>query len=209
MKHAGWIITALAFLASTGWVHAQGSQTGRKLYKWVDEQGLVHYGDSVPPEYATQEQHIINGQGVEIAHLDAQKTPEQLAAEDQKKAAAIEQEHRDQNLLNTYVSLQEIERLRDQRLALLADQMRLTNQFIDMANGRLKKIESVLGKFKPYSDDPNAPPMPDQVADDLVHIGTELHTQEQNLHEKQTEEATMRAQFEADLARFKQLKGIH
>lgn len=209
MRHAAWIITALALVASTGWVHAQGASSGRKLYKWVDAQGLVHYGDSIPPEYASQEQDIINAQGVEISHIDAQKTAEQLAAEDRKRAEAEEQLHRDQNLLNTYVSLQEIERLRDQRLALLADQMRLTNQFIDMANGRLKKVESVLGKYKPYSDDPHAPPMPDQVADDLVHVGIELHTQEQNLHQKQSEEATMRAQFAADLARFKELKGIH
>jgi hypothetical protein len=209
MKHAAWIITALALMASAGWVHAQGATSGRKLYKWVDAQGLVHYGDSIPPEYASQEQDIINAQGVEISHIDAQKSAEQLAAEDRKKAEAEEQLHRDQNLLNTYVSLQEIERLRDQRLALLADQMRLTNQFIDMANGRLKKVESVLGRYKPYSDDPHAPPMPDQVADDLVHVGMELHTQQQNLHQKQAEEATMRAQFEADLARFKELKGIH
>lgn len=209
MRHAAWIITALALVASAGWVHAQGAASGRKLYKWVDAQGLVHYGDSVPPEYAAQEQDIFNAQGVEISHVDAQKTAEQLAAEDHKKAAAEEQLHRDQNLLNTYVSLQEIERLRDQRLALLADQMRVTNQFIDMATGRLKKVESVLGKYQPYSDDPHAPPMPDQMADDLVHAGIELHTQQQNLHQKQSEEATMRAQFEADLARFKELKGLH
>jgi len=209
MKHAAWIINALALLASIGWAHAESSANGRKLYKWVDAQGLVHYGDSIPPEYATQAQDIINAQGVEIGHVDAQKTAEQLAAEDRKKAEAEEQRHRDQNLLNTYVSLQEIERLRDQRLSLLSDQKRVTNQFIDIANGRLKKIQSVLVKYKPYSDDPGAQQMPDQVADDLVHIGMELHTQEQNLQEKQTEEATMRAQFEADLARFKQLKGIH
>jgi hypothetical protein len=209
MKHAAWIINALALLASIGWVHAQAPSNTRKLYKWVDQQGLVHYGDSVPPEYAAQEQDIINAEGVAIAHVDAQKTAEQLAAEDKKKADAEAQRHRDQNLLNTYVSVQEIERLRDQRLALLADQMRVTNQFIDMANGRLKKAESALLRFKPYSDDPRAPPVPDQVAEDLVHAGTELRTQELNLHEKQTEESTMRAQFATDLSRFKELKGIH
>ncbi len=46
---------------------------------------MTHYGDRIPPEYAAQEQHIINSQGVEINRLDAQKSAEQLAAEDQKK----------------------------------------------------------------------------------------------------------------------------
>ena len=58
------------------------------LYKWVDEQGVTHYGDHIPPEYAAQEQQVINSQGVEISRLEAQKTPEQLAAEEQKKIEA-------------------------------------------------------------------------------------------------------------------------
>jgi hypothetical protein len=29
--------------------------SSEKLYKWVDENGIVHYGDHVPPEYAKNE----------------------------------------------------------------------------------------------------------------------------------------------------------
>jgi hypothetical protein len=111
--------------------------------------------------------------------------------------------------LNTYVSLQEIERLRDQRLALLADQMKVTTQFLEILAGRLRKIETLGLRYQPYNSDPRAPVMPDQVAEDLVRMGTDIHTQEQNLREKQNEEATMRAQFDSDIARFKELKGIH
>jgi hypothetical protein len=64
-------------------------------------------------------------------------------------------------------------------------------------------------RFKPYSSDRNAPAMPDQIADDLVHVGNDIHTQEQNLRGKRSEEATMSIQFESDIDRFKELKGIH
>ena len=43
----------------------------------------------------------------------------------------------------------------------------------------------------------------------MVHVGNDIHTQEENLREKRSEEATMSKQFESDIARFKELKGIH
>ena len=63
--------------------------------------------------------------------------------------------------------------------------------------------------YKPYSSDPRAPAMPDQFAEDLVRVGNDIRTQEQNLSEKHSEESTMSKQFESDIARFKELKAIH
>ena len=206
MRNRALIVAVTLLLAGAGGARAD---TGRRLYKWVDEQGVTHYGDRIPPEYAAQEQRVYNGQGVEIERRDAQKSAAQLAAEEQQRLATEAMQNRDRNLLNTYGSLPEIEQLRDQRLALLDVQMKVTNQFLERLNQQLHQIETTVTRFRPYSDNPHAPPMPDQVADDLVHVGIELHTQEQNLHQKQSEEATMRAQFAADLARFKELKGIH
>jgi hypothetical protein len=187
---------------------AGAAGNGRTLYKWVDDQGVTHYGDRIPPEYAGQEQHIINSQGIEINHLEAQKSPEQLAADEQKKADAEQRQNRDRNLLSTYVSVQEIERLRDQRLNLVSDQIKVTNQFLDTLNGRMKKLRISSMRFKPYNGDERAPPMPDQVAEDLVRLANDIHTQEQNLREKRGEESTMRKQFESDIDRFKELKHL-
>jgi hypothetical protein len=174
----------------------------------VDDQGVTHYGDRIPPEYAGQEQHIMNSQGIEINRLDAQKTPEQLAADEQKRREVEERLSRDKNLLSTYGSVQEIERLRDQRLDLVSDQIKVTNQFLDTLNGRMKKLRLSSMHFKPYNSDDKAPPMPDQVAEDLVRLATDINTQEQNLRQKRGEEATMRKQFQSDIDRFKELKHI-
>jgi hypothetical protein len=199
--------TLLSLLVAFG-TSAGADGNKRTLYKWVDDQGVTHYGDRIPPEYASQEQHIINSQGVEINRLDAQKSPEQMAQEEQKRQAAEERENRDRNLLSTYVSVQEIERLRDQRLNLLADQIKVTNQFLDTLNGRMKKLRVSSMRFRPYNTDDKAPPMPDQVAEDLVRLENDIHTQEQNLRQKRGEEATMKKQFEGDIDRFKALKHI-
>ena len=198
-----------AFLLTLTAFGAFADNSGRKLYKWVDEQGVTHYGDRIPPEYAAQEQHVINKQGIEVERLEAQKSPEQVAAEEQKKRTADEARARDQNLLITYASVQEIERLRDQRLAQVADQIKVTNQFLDDLNARLRKLRNKSLGFKPYSTDPKATQMPDQLAEDLARVGSDIRTQEQNLRQKHADESAMREKFESDINRFKELKAAH
>ena len=204
MKNVAWMICTALLLTSVAL-----ADKGRTLYKWVDADGVTHYGDHIPPEYASQEQHVINSQGVEINRLEAQKTPEQQAAEDQKKHELEDRQNRDRNLVTTYASVQEIERLRDQRLTLVSDQIKVTNQFLETLNGRMKKLRAASMHFKPYNTDANAQPMPDQTADDLVRLGNDIRTQEQNLRQKRAEEVTMSKQFASDIERFKELRGIH
>jgi hypothetical protein len=209
LKNVAWMLFAVTLLASPGFAAGAGASSGRTLYKWVDEQGVTHYGDHIPPEYAGQEQHVINSQGVEINRLEAQKTPEQMAVEEQKKLEADQSQNRDRNLLNTYASVQEIERLRDQRVTLVTDQIKVTSQFLEVLNGKLKKLRANSMLYKPYNADPNAQAMPDQIAEDLVRVGNDIRTQEQNLTAKRSEETTMSKQFQSDIDRFKELKGIH
>jgi hypothetical protein len=210
LKNVAWIL-CFALLASglaLGAPTQQPSNNGRVLYKWVDKDGVTHYGDHVPPEYASQEQHVLNSQGYEIKKLDAEKTAAQAAADDQKRVESEQGRLRDKNLLNTYASVQEIERLRDQRLALVADQIKVTTQFLDTLNVRMKKMRIDSQRYKPYSSDPKAPPMPDQMADDLVRLSTDMRTQETNLKQKHSEESAMSIQFESGIDRFKELKHI-
>jgi hypothetical protein len=215
LKNVAWILCLCGLLAlgpaAGAAAPSKGSSptnNGRVLYKWVDKDGVTHYGDHVPPEYASQEQHILNSQGYEIKHLDAQKSADQAAAEEQKKLDADQRLLRDKNLLSTYASVQEIERLRDQRLTLIADQIKVTNQFLETLNGRMKKMRADSMRFRPYNADPKAPSMPDQMAEDLVRLASDMRTQEQNLKQKHGEEAAMSIQFESDIDRFKELKHI-
>ncbi|HTV96984.1 MAG TPA: DUF4124 domain-containing protein [Steroidobacteraceae bacterium] len=208
VKHLAWLLSIAALLAASA-LAAPSSNSGRKVYEWVDDQGVTHYGDQIPPEYASREHRVIDANGIEISHVDAQKTAEQLAAEDQKRRDAEQRENRDRNLLNTYVSVQEIERLRDQRLSLLSDQIKLKQQFLETLNVQMGKLKTTSSRYKPYSSDPNAPPMSDQLAEDLVRVASDIHTQEDNLRQKRSEQAVMSQQFESDIERFKELKGIH
>lgn len=53
----------------------------KKTYRWVDQDGVVHYGDRLPPEHASTDRQVLNEYGVPVSAEDGAKTPEQRAAE--------------------------------------------------------------------------------------------------------------------------------
>jgi hypothetical protein len=194
-------------VAFVGWVPvALAATTGNTVtYKWTDDQGIVHYGDSVPPQYAQKERSVLNARGVEMRKLDAQKTPEQLAAEARTQGTFVKQKQHDAFLMTTYASVKDIEALRDLRLDQLHGQRVAAELYVDSLHSRLSALQDRAKNFKPYSPRPAAHKMPDDVAEDLVHTLNELRTQNNALVAKTEEETAVRAQFQADIERYQEL----
>lgn len=196
-----WAASAVAGTANSG--------KGPVAYRWVDEQGIVHYGDRVPPQYSQQERTVLNSDGVEVRRLEAQKTPEQLAAEARQRDDALRLKQHDSFLLTTYTSVKDIEALRDQRLDQLKGQQVAAQQYVDTLHSRLSALQARAVHFKPYSDRADARQMPDDLAEDLVRTLTELRTQSNAVVEKGEEQVTLRSQFQADIERYRQLHVLH
>lgn len=188
---------------------AAGAQThtpGKTSFRWVDDKGVVHYGDSVPPEYAKRERAVLNDQGVVVSKLPAQRTPQQMAEDERNDDARRKELQHDGFLLATYQSLHDIEQLRDARLQQIADQRASTQSYVDSLNARLGQLQARVQMFKPYSDAPGARAMPDQLAEDIVRTVNELRAQRAALQAKRVEESTLRQQFQVDIDRYRQLK---
>jgi hypothetical protein len=179
---------------------------GAVTYKWTDEQGIVHYGDSIPPQYAQKERTVLNSRGVEVRKLDAQKTPEQLASAERTQKDDFRQRQHDAFLLNTYTSVKDIEALRDLRLDQMRGQKVAAELYVDSLHSRLSALQERAKVFKPYSARPEAHKMPDDVAEDLVHTLNELRTQSNALTKKNEDEAALKAQFQADVERYRELR---
>lgn len=64
-----------------------------RMYRWVDENGQVHYSDRVPPEYSNKERKVYNEEGRLISTLRAERIKEQSAAE-KNKADGEAQQHK-------------------------------------------------------------------------------------------------------------------
>jgi hypothetical protein len=199
------LVALCAAVAATAALAASPSTTAAQTYRWTDNQGVVHYGDSVPSEFAGKEHSVLNGQGVEIGHVDAPKTPAELTQQAQAAELARQRAQRDQTLLTTYVSAKDIEALRDERLAQIDGQLQASSTYIESLATRLGGLEERAMAFKPYSSEANARRMPDDLAEELVRTANEMRNQRKALDAKRQEQADMRVQFEADIQRFREL----
>lgn len=188
-----------------------GNKKTPKLYKWTDEKGVVHYGSSIPPQYAKQKSEIINSQGEVIKTIDAQKTPEEVAKEQKEKAAAEEkakeeakqvadQRAHDQVLLDTYVSVSDMERDRDSRISAIDYQINITNASIS-------SLQSSLASYQKQADGYNKSnkPVPADLQQKLDDTQDELRTDQKLLLDQQQKKQAVRDQFTTDINRFKQL----
>ncbi|MEO0996658.1 MAG: DUF4124 domain-containing protein, partial [Pseudomonadota bacterium] len=147
-------------LAVTAVIFTVAAGNAPKTYRWVDENGVVHFGDSVPPQYADQEKQIVNEQGVRVGVVRGKKTAEELAEE--ARQAELERERAlvrraDQALLATYLSVEEIELHRDRRIELLRAQTKVTDLYLENLSRRMGWLEADASKYRPYSEDPDAP----------------------------------------------------
>lgn len=204
------VALALAALAA-GVADAQNNahrpeNKGEVAYKWVDEKGITHYGDHVPPEYAKRERAVLNAEGVVIRQLEAERTPEQRAADALRQRDFETRKQHDQFLLTTYTSVDDIETLRDQRLEQIIGQSSAAQQYVESLNSRLTGLQARAQLFKPYSSDTGAGRMPDDLAADLVRTVSELRAQNNILHAKQQEHEGVSRQFQADIERFAELQ---
>jgi hypothetical protein len=178
---------------------------GTKAYKWVDKEGVVHYGDTVPPEYAEQAHQELNQQGVAVREYPRQLSPAE--AEVAQKAASEEarRQQRDSYLLTNYTKVSDIEQLRDERIALIDGQMELARGSIATADQRIDGLRSRLGNFRPYASSASARRVPDQLAEEVVRALSERRTMATQLEQRTKEKADQLASFEADIARYKVL----
>jgi hypothetical protein len=181
------------------------------LFKWIDEEGNVHYGDHVPPEYANRDRDILNSQGITVGSERGALTDEERAALE-RRAAEEEQRRlneqaiarRDQMLLATYLSVEDIEELRDERIELLASQIRVTEQYLASLNKQLDALEREAARHESAKSGQG---IPADLEHELSRTKASIALYEENLTRTRIEQQQVRETFAADIERFIELKG--
>jgi hypothetical protein len=200
------LTTALLFLLPLA-VNAEE----KRVYKWTDAEGQVHYGDSIPVEYSEFPKEVLNDHGVTVENLEGKKTEEQLAEEQRENERRVAQElqqRADQALLATYLTVEEILMHRDRRVELFQAQSRVTELYLTNLARRLETLRGEAANYKPYSENSDAPMIPEQLANQLLQTKETIDRHQRNLKKFQTDEQQIIARFAGDISRFKILKGI-
>ena len=181
-----------------------------ELYRWKDQDGNVHYTDSIPPDQVESGHTELSEKGIRVKSVGKAKTQEEVEKEqelerlrDEQKKLLAKQRSEDQVLVRTFQSEDDIIMAREGKITAIEVMIEVTKNNILHQQERLVKL---LGQ-----------------AADLERTGKEVH---ENLIDgiRQVEEAIrdsyaaivtqekqkdeIRAKFDRDLERYRQLKKL-
>ena len=193
------IIVFTAIFFST--VHAQ-------FYRWVDDDGTIHYSDSLPPSKSQREQEVMNERGRIIETISAPKTVGEL--EEEQRLAVIRQEqqklkdleeHRDRVLLAMYLTVDDIEYVRDERLDTVDAAIELTKLRKKKFLKKLQELDVSEKKFKE-----NGTKTPPWLTKSRTHYKEQLVNVNDILAIKEKEKLAIRKRFAGEINRYIELK---
>lgn len=195
----------LAMATSMVLICAMADAAQRTIQRWVDENGVVHYGDAPPPEAVKSGRTVLNEQGVAVREIPRQMTPDEAAEAQKKRDEEARRRAQDSFLLTTYTRAADIERVRDDRLALIDAQIELARSSLAASEQRLESLRKRMSNFRPYSNSTNARRLPDALAGEVVQALGERRSVQATLARHQTRREETSAEFDADIVRYREL----
>lgn len=180
-----------------------------KLYKWVDDNGTTHYGETIPPEYANKDATRLSDKGRVEKRIEKLTAEEQRNkdSEDAKKLAAqkiaIEAKRRDTSLLSTFSNEKEIDLARDRGLQQVEARINSVTTMLKSAREGAaehnKEQDALLKQNRK---------IPKSLLEDIAESGARVAKLEKEQSQNEQELINVKAKFEADKSRYRELKGI-
>jgi hypothetical protein len=177
MNMQGFIL--LATLAALVVAGASPANASGKVYRWVDEQGVVHFGDAIPPEYSRQMHEVLDSRGVRTTVHGEPLEPKSPVTD-----------NRDRALLATYTSVGEIKAVRDRRIGYLVSQNQVA----------LDRMQELLVRRTDLANNPDA-------VNELATVEQRIREYDNEIERRNGEIARIRDQFDNDIERFAELRG--
>jgi len=179
-----------------------------KLYKWVDEKGVTHYGETIPPEYADKDRAELNQSGRTVKVIDVPTAAERkakAAADEKKRAdekAATEKKRRDLTLTSTYSNSGEIDLARKRSLQQVNARINNNTSQLKMANDSLLALQKESENYTKANK-----VIPSALQEDLNDAQGRIDKLQKNLDKSLADKAAVEARYDADKARYKELTG--
>ena len=192
------VVLSIAVLGALFCVSAEA-----KLYKWVDNQGITHYGEVIPPEYANRDtKELDHGRITDRKETFDTDKINSKKAETPEEKTALEARRRDSALLNSYSNEKEIDLARDRNLLQIEARI---NSYTTLK----KSVQETLNSLHQESDNRTKKgwKIPQSLTDDIKASEARVADLDKNLAENQKELDATKARYEADKLRYRELKG--
>lgn len=180
-----------------------------KLFKWVDKDGQTHYGETIPPEYADRNSLELDKNGrVEksrevISPESRQASKDADAKKTAEDEAAKEAQRKDNAILNTYTTEKEIDLARDRNLQQVDARI---NSYTTLAKSAQESLDDRYQERESISKQGRK--IPKSLTEDIEEGNVRVERYKAQVIQSQQEKINVQARFEAEKARFRQLKGI-
>lgn len=201
------LVTTLSLLLIT---LSPDATAQRKLYRWTDGDGKVHYTDQLPAEAVKAKQEELNNQGMSIKTTERARTAEEQAAWEAEQAvlekeqkAAEEKAKMDAMLTGSYPAESDLQRAYRERFDLI-------EQSLESARVGIRSQEKSLSELLEHAADleRNNKPVPIAITDSITRARAAVDEQRSYLARRETERTHLQGEFDALLARYRELKGI-
>jgi hypothetical protein len=207
MKHSSLRPCYLPCLILLPALFLGGEALAEHIYKWIDENGEIQYGDRVPPKYASKQRSVIDDQGRTVKVYEAAKTPEQKAEAEaiakqqaEQKKVAEQQAVRDHSLLATYSSEEDMLQVRDSKIASVETLIQLTNSRIDSMRQRLKELTDDAAEFER-----SGKKLPEGLVSQMKNIKEQIQQNEVFVAHKEEEKQQIAQKFDEDMKRYREI----
>jgi hypothetical protein len=196
-------LLAVAILLAAGTADA-------KMYRWVDDDGKVHYSDKVPPDDAKQARSELNSRGVEVERVEAAKTPEEIARQAELERLRAEQqrliekqEAEDRVLLATFRSEDDIIMARDGKITAVSVMISILRNNIKNAKARLAELQMVAAERER-----SGKKVPLTTLKQIEEKRSQISESYASILQREQEQEEIRKKFQYDLERFRTLKHL-
>ncbi len=185
-----------------------GFSLNAKLYKWVDENGKVHYSDKLPPDQIKHAHETLNDQGVVKEKVERDLTDEEKKAKaaefkrqrEQAKQEAIEAERLEKErnaILMSYSSADQIKRLKQERISAIERNIETAKSNLVIQEKNQKDLMS-----RAADKERSGEVVSDVFMSQIEQIKDQIKFQKQFISDKTAEIITTRTKYDDELAKY-------
>ena len=172
------------------------------MYKCVDDRGKIYYSDKFTPECGQIEEMNRQGRVVKKHETVKPAVAAKPAEEEQRgRKELAERQRRDRALIATYTSEEEIDLARDRSLAIPLQAIKTAENRLAKANSQLFDLKSEANRLAGQEK-----AIPPYLLEEIDVKLDEMPELEAELLEKKSYAESVRAKYEADKLRYRELK---
>jgi hypothetical protein len=179
---------------------------------WTNKEGVRECGNAVPPEFAQGGHEEKRANGIVLRKQERSKTPEEVAAERDRRAAdakakaaseaaAAKQAAADRVLLDTFSSEDDLMLARDGQLTNVESLIKVTESHVKKLD---RQLDQMIGQAADIEK--RGRKVPENLTNNIENVRGQIDEQKLFIEAKRLEQKTIGAKFDADIARFRELR---